>query len=86
MKNYGSKFNPFLGAVILGVTVPIAAYAIGFFAILIWYVLIYFRDNGDCSANACCCSAYGSVKRFFQNENIPHFVINGNFFDSVFYH
>lgn len=42
MKNYGSKFNPFLGAVILGVTVPIAAYAIGFFAILIWYVLIYF--------------------------------------------
>jgi len=42
MKNYGSKFNPFLGAVILGVTVPIAVYAIGFFDIFIWYVLLYF--------------------------------------------
>lgn len=42
MKNYGSKFSPFVGAGILGVTVPIAAYAIGAFAWFIWYVLIYF--------------------------------------------
>lgn len=42
MKNYSSKFNPFVGVGILGVTVPIAAYAIGAFAWFIWVVLIYF--------------------------------------------
>lgn len=36
MKNYGSKFNPFLGAGILGIAVPASIYLIGFFTFLIW--------------------------------------------------
>lgn len=39
MKNYSSKFNPFAGTGILGITVPIAVYLIGFIAFLIWGVI-----------------------------------------------
>lgn len=39
MKNYNSKFNPFAGTGILGITVPIAVYLIGFIAFLIWGVI-----------------------------------------------
>lgn len=42
MNDHGLKLDPFFGAGILGITVPIAAYAIGAFAWFIWYVLIYF--------------------------------------------
>ena len=39
MKNYGSKFNPFAGAAILGAVTPVAVYIIGFLAFLVWCVV-----------------------------------------------
>lgn len=42
MKNYDSKFNPFVGAGILGVTVPVAVYVIGFITTLVWGLVSLF--------------------------------------------
>lgn len=42
MKNYDSKFNPFLGAGLLGAAVPVAVYLIGFIALLMWVAAITF--------------------------------------------
>lgn len=39
MKNYDTKFNPFLGAGILGIAVPVAVYVIGFVALLVFCVV-----------------------------------------------
>lgn len=56
MKNYDTKFNPFLGAGILGIAVPVAVYAIGFVALLVFGVvsllLFPFFYGGHLDADA----------------------------------
>lgn len=56
MKNYDSKFNPFAGAGILGISVPVAVYLIGFIALLIWglvsLLLLPFYLSGQLDGDA----------------------------------
>lgn len=56
MKNYDSKLNPFVGAGILGIAVPVAVYAIGFVALLVFGVvsllLFPFFYGGHLNADA----------------------------------
>lgn len=55
MKNYDSKINPFVGAAILGFTVPVAVYAILYITFLVSLlagsvVFLFFAGKVDWNA------------------------------------